>query len=488
MTQGPPPTPPSGQRRGARAARATYEHSTRAARATYTRVRKATHAGGAGESGLARLIEMHAVNAAGDALIAVSLAGTLFFSVPTGEARSQVALYLVLTMAPFAVVAPLVGPFLDRFRHGRRWAIGVSTAARGFLCWVMAGAVSGGGDISLYAAAFGCLVASRAYGVSRAAAVPRVLPAGTTLVSANSRISLAGVAGATLAAPIGVGVAAIGADWALRLAFLVFVAATVQAIRLPPRIDSSVGEEPASMEEGPPGDVGAPGNGTGDGTEAADGAAGVRTTRPLPIGRRRGRRRAGYRVGSAVVRALRANVSLRGFTGFLTIYLAFVLREVPVAGLSPEVGIALAAAAAMLGGTAGSGVGSRLRAARPDRIVLALVVVAVVAAALAALLWGLATMLLVALLAGFTQQLGRLSLDAVVQRDVPERVRTSTFARSETSLQLAWVIGGALALALPLDPLVGFGVAGALTLVGLLAAVRVRLDYPAGERPDTPAA
>jgi MFS family permease len=425
-------------------------------------VRGLTHAGGAGESGLARLIEMHAVNAAGDALIAVSLAGTLFFSVPTGEARSQVALYLLLTMAPFAVVAPLVGPFLDRFRHGRRWAIGTSTAVRGFLCWVMAGAVTGG-DISLYAAAFGCLVASRAYGVTRAAAVPRVLPAATTLVSANSRISLAGVAGAAVAAPVGVAVAAVGSEWSLRLAFVVFVAATVQAIRLPALIDSSIGEEPASLTPGPPGRE--------EPVAEAD---------PVP-GRRRGRvrrRRGGYRVGSGVVRALRANVALRGFTGFLTIYLAFLLREVPVAGLSPELGIALGAAFALLGGTAGSIVGARVRTGRPDRMVLALVVVAVVAAVLAAVLWGLTTMLVVALLAGFTQQLGRLSLDAVVQRDVPEQVRTSTFARSETSLQLSWVVGGALALVLPLDPLVGFGVAALLTLLGLLAAARVRVPTP----------
>jgi hypothetical protein len=179
-----------------------------------------------------------------------------------------------------------------------------------------------------------------------------------------------------------------------------------------------------------------------------------------------------------VVRALRANVALRGFTGFLTIYLAFLLREVPVAGLSPELGIALGAAFALLGGTAGSIVGARVRTGRPDRIVLALVVVAVVAAVLAAVLWGLTTMLLVTLLAGFAQQLGRLSLDAVVQRDVPEQVRTSTFARSETSLQLSWVVGGALALVLPLDPLVGFGVAALLTLLGLLAAARVRVPTP----------
>ena len=60
---------------------------------------------------------------------------------PTGEARGQVALFLGLTMLPFAIVAPLIGPFLDRFSHGRRWAIGATMAIRGFLCWVLATAV-----------------------------------------------------------------------------------------------------------------------------------------------------------------------------------------------------------------------------------------------------------------------------------------------------------------------------------------------------------
>src|SRR5438105_1051930 len=74
------------------------------------RVRRATNASGAGESGLARLIELHAANTAGDAMIAVALANTLFFSVPVGQARTRVALYLLVTMAPFAVMAPVIGP------------------------------------------------------------------------------------------------------------------------------------------------------------------------------------------------------------------------------------------------------------------------------------------------------------------------------------------------------------------------------------------
>ena len=114
----------------------------RGSRAGARRARRYTTSAGAGESGLARLVELHSVHSAhGDAALAVSLAGTIF-AVPTDQARGQVALFLVLTMAPFALLAPFIGPLLDRFRHGRRWAIGTTLALRAFLCWVLAGAVA----------------------------------------------------------------------------------------------------------------------------------------------------------------------------------------------------------------------------------------------------------------------------------------------------------------------------------------------------------
>jgi MFS family permease len=425
----------------AQAARNAAASTSRAARRGAARLRRVASAQGAGTSGLARLIELNAVNSAADVLVAIALADTLFFSVATSEARARVALYLVLTMAPFAVVAPVIGPFLDRFRHGRRWAIGTTTAVRGFLCWVMAGAILAE-NVWLYPAAFGCLVASKAFVVTRAAAVPRLLPDGVALVRANSRVSMAAVVGAAVAAPIGVALALIGSDWPLRLAFLAYAAATVQAILLPARVDSAAGEGSASLREG--------------------------RTRPG----------AAYRVGGTVVRALRANAALRAFSGFLTFFLAFVLREDPVAGLDDAVAIGLVAAAAWAGSTAGTSVGAMARARSPDRVVLALVASAATVAALTAALWGQITVVLVALMAGFGQQLGRLSLDAVIQRDVPEYVRASAFARSDTALQLAWVLGGGLGIALPLVPRLGMGIAAVGLLAGLVAAQRVRPDRP----------
>ena len=162
-------------RDAARHGRSVAAHTRTAAVGGARRVRRVTHAKGAGESGLGRLIELHGINTAGDAMITVALANTLFFSVPVGEARGRVALYLLITMTPFVLMAPVIGPLLDRVRHGRRYAIAATLLTRCFLAWVLAGAVADE-ELSLYPAAFGCLLASKAYTVTRSATVPRLLP------------------------------------------------------------------------------------------------------------------------------------------------------------------------------------------------------------------------------------------------------------------------------------------------------------------------
>src|SRR6478735_3044537 len=239
----------------ARGARAAGRGAGTAGQFAVAQTRRAARAEGAGDSGLSRLIEMHAFNTAGDAAVAISLAGTLFFQVPTGEARGQVALFLGMTMLPFAIVAPLIGPFLDRFSHGRRWAIGSTMALRAFLCWVLASAVVND-STTLFPAALGVLVASKAYGVTKAAAAPRLVPDGVTLVKANARISLAGVVGVAVSAPLAGLASTFGAEWSLRYAFLVFVAATILAILLPKRVDSSHGEAPLELNVGPSSNLG----------------------------------------------------------------------------------------------------------------------------------------------------------------------------------------------------------------------------------------
>lgn len=421
-----------GLRAAGRGARVAGRGAGTAGHYAVAQARRAARAEGAGDSGLSRLIELHAFNAAGDAAVAISLAGTLFFQVPTGEARGQVALFLGLTMLPFAIVAPLIGPFLDRFSHGRRWAIGSTMAIRCFLCWVLATAVvteSGW----LFPAALGCLVASKAYGVTRAAAVPRLLPPDLTLVKANARVSLAGVVGAGVSAPLAVLASTFGSEWSLRYGFVVFVLATIWAIRLPEKVDASQGEGELVL--------------TG-------------STTPTSTGRR-----PRTRIPAAVAFALRANCGPRWLSGFLTMFMAFLLRDNPIGDWRPEVLLGLVIGAAGLGNTLGIAVGSLLRRLNPAlTVVLALLADAIVAV-VAALFYGLVTLVLLGLTAGLAQALAKLSLDSTIQRDVPSRIQASAFARSDTTLQLAWVIGGFVGIAMPLMPQLGLGIAGGLLAV-----------------------
>jgi MFS family permease len=421
-------------------------------RSAFRTARRAAAAEGADTSGLARLIELGALNAAADAAVAISLAGTLFFQVPTGEARGQVALFLGLTMLPFAVVAPLIGPALDRFGHGRRWAIGSTMAVRAFLAWSLAGAVHGTSPW-LYAAALGILVASKAYNVTRAAAVPRLLPDGLTLVTANARTSMAGIVGVAISAPIAAAASTIGPEWSLRYATLVFILATVLAIRLPPRVDSSRGEERVGFlsgerpEESP----------AEEHTESHRAEAGP-VVPPRPK----------VRIPATMAFALRANCGPRWLSGFLTLFMAFLLREHPIDGHSTNFLLAAVIGAAGLGNFAGIAAGSVFK--RVDaRITVVLCLLADVGAAIfAALAYGLLSLVVLGFVAGLSQALAKLALDATIQRDVPERVRTSAFARSDTTLQLAWVIGGFVGIALPLDPRLGMTVAAVVLLVWAL--------------------
>ena len=123
--------------------------------------------------------------------------------------------------------------------------------------------------------------------------------------------------------------------------------------------------------------------------------------------------------------------------------------------------LGIVAGAAAIGNATGTTIGSRLRTRAP------LTVIVVVLASSPSRRWparsfyGIVTVLAVAFAAGLAQSLGKLSLDAIVQRDVPEAVRTSAFARSETLLQLSWVVGGAIGIALPLNGQVGLGIAAA---------------------------
>ena len=163
---------------------------------------RAATADGADKSGLTALTYPVMANFAVDSAMAVALANTLFFAAASGESKSKVALYLLITIAPFAVIAPLIGPALDRLQHGRRVALAMSFALRTVLVVVLIanydGATGSFPSWVLYPCALGMMVLSKSFSVLRSAVTPRVLPPTIDLVRVNSRLTVFGLIGGTI--------------------------------------------------------------------------------------------------------------------------------------------------------------------------------------------------------------------------------------------------------------------------------------------------
>lgn len=444
-TRGRPPSadrPPDGTGPGVGAAfvhllRAILRGCRRGAR----RVAAWNRSKGAGESGLARLVEVHALQTAGDAFVTVALAGSLFFSVPTHQARTRVGLYLIVAMAPFAVVAPVLGPLLDRFRHGRRFALAATMVARATLALVIGHALAGKHlttteALALYPAALGVLVAQKTYSIVRSAAVPRVLPPQLTLVQANSRMTIVGVIGPAAAAVVAyVLTKAVGHLWALRVGALVYVTAAVFALRLPRHADG------------------------GADVRAHEGH--LRMTGPFKLGQ----------PDSVVAGVLRSAAALRWLAGFLLFFGAFVVQEHSIGGLPKAVALSALAIGLGAGNFAGTIIGARISTFDATRLAVVLLLITAATTVFTAIAFGLLSVFAVAVISTGTAAIAKLGLDATIQQRVDDAVRTSTFARSETTMQLAWVVGGAIGILLPTRPVVGFSVASAGVVFALVLAL-----------------
>jgi MFS family permease len=442
------------------------------------------------------------INAAGDALVTVALAGSLFFSVPTGQARSKVGLYLLITMVPFVLLAPVIGPLLDRVSYGRRTALAALCLGRCLLAWQLAAQLSG---LQVYPLALGLLMLSRAFGIARSAVLPRVAPPELTLVKVNSRMSMVNIVASSAAAPIGLGLAHIpyvGYAWVLRLCALLYLGGVLLAINLPGRVDSSAGERglrdivagaTGPRAAYPPGQ---PGYAVAD--PRFQGIPGTVVQDAAVDPRRRGRRLAGRHARwHAIVRAvlgaspvaLRSTLVLRAIVGFLTFFLAFLLRT--EGGTNLWLG-ALAASAAV-GSGLGVVIGGRLGRRRPERILTLALLLTTVGCLVAAVDYAKFPALAAALLAMLAASMAKLALDAIIQRDTADDVRNSAFARSETALQLGWVAGGGLGL-IEMPGQLGFLIAGLVPAAALFpqareirrsraAAERAERMRPTGERP-----
>lgn len=359
--------------------------------------------------GIARAQVAHA---AGDALVAISLAGTLFFDVPLGQARGKVELYLLLTMTPFAVLSPVVGPLLDRRAGAYRIAMVLSAIGRAVLAMYLASRTK---DITLYPMAFGMLVLSRTHGVSRSALLPETLPPGRSLIAANARMALISVLGGAVAALPGAGIQKwLGPGATLRLAALAFAYAAVASLSLP----KTRGRPRAPL------------------------AGGVHTL-----------------LSPKLLAAGAAAAASRAAVGFAMFLLAFVLR----AHGEDAKGFGAVLAAAGAGGFLGALVAPMLRRAFRESLLMLVSLAAMGATAFVmAGRFGLQAAMIVALVTGLGASTARLAFDSLIQTEAPDEVRGRTFARYETLFQLSWVAGAGVAAGIP------FGASFGLTVLGLI--------------------
>ncbi len=396
------------------------------------------------------LARTHLLSAAGDALIAIALAGSLFFNLDPAAARPRVALYLLVTMAPFAVVGPLIGPLVDRARGGRRGMIIGAGIARAILALLMVRHLD---SLLLFPEAFGALVAGKTYHVAKSAVVPGLVREERDLVEANSKLMLLSGLGGALAAGPGVLLSLASSRWVLVLAAVVFVLMTFPARRLP-RFAVRPRHVPGSPSPPPP-----PLLPPSQPIPPQPPPAAPQQPAPAAATRRRG----------AMLLAGSAMGVVRMMTGFTLFLIAFWLRTDDAAPWWFGFMFTASAVGQLIGAVGAPWLRRRVR----EEILLACTLLLAAAVSFYVVTSpDRGSVLLLAMVIGLMSALGKLCFDAIVQRDEVPADQGRTFARFETRFQLMWVIGGLVPVAAPSGIL---PLRAGVMLLGIAAVVAVVL-------------
>ena len=357
----------------------------------------------------------HFTSAAGDALLAIALADSVFFSLPVDQAKLKVAAYLGLTMLPLALAGPLLVPLLDR--AGPRRAISFASAlGRGAVAIYAAPRI---GSVLVFPAALALLVLSKVHAITQNGLTMAYAPENQGLMRANARLGRVAVGGVLWATPFGLLFLKIwGAAGPMYLAAATYVISAAINLRLPhPQMRSEPG-----AKVGPRGRI-----------PALAGAA----------------------VGA---------VGLRAASGYLLFLLAFALRR----GEYPTYWFGALAGAGVLGGFLADVISPRLPDVHEERVVTLCVLGAGVGALVAFQAFALGVLIGFGVVAGAASEFGRLAFQSLMQRNAPEGAFGSVFVRYEVVFQLGWIGGALLPALLP----IGFR-NGILMLAGFYVALSV---------------
>ncbi len=384
----------------------------------------------------------HFTSVAGDAMLAIALADSVFFSLPVGEAKLRVAAYLGITMLPLALAGPLLVPVLDR-AGPRRLIAFASAAGRAAIAIYAAPRFD---TLVLFPTALALLVLSKVHGITKNGLTIAYAGPGDGLMQANARLGRIAAVGAVLAAPIAFAAIKLGdSTAAIYAAAVVYAASALLTLRLP---------HPGVQQKQP--------------------------KQPRPVGRRGA-------VPALAVPAVGA-VGMRAASGFLLFLLAFSLREEE----APVYWFAVLAGAGVVGTFIADVVAPRVpRTTREEAVVIASVSAAGIGAVLAFELFGLPLLTVFALVAGAATEFGRLAFQSLMQRHAPPGAQGRVFVRYEVMFQLAWVAGAFAPVVLSIDFRVGililaafYGALGVGTV--LRARARARADAPPPTLPPPP--
>jgi MFS family permease len=363
----------------------------------------------------------------GGTVVTISLAGSLFFSISPSAADHKILLYLLFTIAPFAIVSPLLGPLIDRSRGARRLMVVASAVGQVVLCPLMATHLH---SLLLFPLAFFVLVCQKLYLVTKGALVPEMAALddadeneGAGYATLNARLTLLGtIAGFVASIPAVILYKIAGSPSVLIFATIVFVGAAVAGARLPVpsgrRAERQWTDTETRVRE-----FGQPGESL---------AREQDLLRLQPI------------ANPEVMLGLTAMCIVRGLTGFMTFMLAFGLRRMN--------GVGLYWYGLVLGGTGiGAIVGlvlvGRLRKRLTEQQLLLSSLWLIAATAAGCAVWGtLFAQVVLAFMVGLCGAVAQPSFDAMTQRYIPLSAQGRAFARFGMRQQLVWVVGSLIPL------------------------------------------
>ena len=347
--------------------------------------------------------------------MAVALADSLFLSISPDAARTKVLLFLAVSMAPFAVVAPLVGPFVDRMKGGQRMVVVLVGVLRAF---VLVGMASSLDSLTLFPLAFAALILGKTYAIAKSAIVPTTVNDESKFVESNSKLGqISGITGFVVAGPVAA-LQLIDTRAALGLGVIAFLAASLNAYRLP-KMAIQVGQSDAREEE----ELHSP----------------------------------------SIVAASIAMRTLRFAVGFMFFHLAFWLRQ-EIAGTAWfGLAIGLSGLATLGANFAGPYLRRRMRV---EMMLFASLVFVVLVALFATWYDRVVGGIVLVAAVNAAAAIGRLAFEATVQRDAPDANRGKVFARFETQNQIAWVCGGLIPVIISPSGWLGFAGVVVISSVG----------------------